>query len=377
MVLAGRARKPAQPLEFASFSCESLAEAEPRALGFTYWFEATPAGEPYDVAVRFVGRRSDVRGRPGPRDQFEVVRTVSSVIPGSGPIALTTRVTDIATGKWNVTAIPKPLPRGDPAAAEASRTGAATGMSIASAMGVVGFAPLVKVQAPGAQLGAWPSLVGVGAVVALAAQSALAAQRGLPVAPITVISLFACLVGLFGAKAYYLVTHPGEKRSLLTIGMSLQGFVLVAIGTLVVGSAVAGLPTLLVLDVTAPGLLLGMTIGRLGCFFGGCCVGRPTGARWGLWSSDRTLGTRRIPVQLFESAMAGALAIASVAVVVASMQLQPGLVFIASISAYVLGRQFLFPLRSIARASKHGRAVTMVVATLMLFAAAVTALVGR
>lgn len=130
MVLAGRARKPAQPLEFASFSCESLAEAEPRALGFTYWFEAAPDGEPYDVAVRFVGRRSDVRGRPGPRDQFEVVRTVSSVIPGSGPIALATRVTDIATGKWNVTAIPKPLPRGDPAAAEASRTGAATGMSI-------------------------------------------------------------------------------------------------------------------------------------------------------------------------------------------------------------------------------------------------------
>ena len=376
MALAGRARKPAQPLEFASFSCEGLAEAEPRALGFTYWFEAVPDGEPYEVAVRFVGRRSDVQGRPGPRDHFEVVRTVSSVIPGSGPVALTTRVIDIATGRWNVTAIPKPLPRGDPAAAKASRAGTTTGMSIASATGVVGFAPLVKVQAPGVQLGAWPGLVGVGTVLALAVQGVLAAQRGLPTASITVISLIACLVGVIGAKVYYLVTHPGEKRSLLTIGMSIQGFVLAAIGTLVVGSVVAGLPALLVLDVTAPGLLLGLTIGRLGCFFGGCCTGIPTAARWGLWSSDRTLGTRRIPVQLFESAMAGVLAIAGVAVV-ASMQLRPGLVFVANISAYVLGRQLLFPLRSIPRASTHGRVATMVVAALVFLASAVTALVAR
>ena len=74
--------------------------------------------------------------------------------------------------------------------------------------------------------------------------------------------------------------------------------------------------------------------------------------------------------------MAGVLAIAGVAVV-ASVQRRPGLVFIASISAYVLGRQLLFPLRSIPRASTHGRVVTMVVAALVFFASAVTALVAR
>lgn len=51
-------------------------------------------------------------------------------------------------------------------------------------------------------------------------------------------------------------------------------------------------------------LLITVTGGRPGRFFAGCCAGRPTASRSGLWSSDRVLAVRRIPVQLWEAATA-------------------------------------------------------------------------
>ncbi len=107
----------------------------------------------------------------------------------------------------------------------------------------------------------------------------------------------------------------------------------------------AQLPLWPLLDHTAPGLMLGMVIGRYGCFFGGCCAGRPTASRWGLWSSDRRVGVRRIPTQLLESAVA---LLIGVAALLALWLVEPrpaGVVFVGSIAAYTLGRQLLFPLR--------------------------------
>jgi len=93
-------------LQIVTFGCDLLADAEPQALGFTYWFDTTTEGEPYPVSIRFTGRRIGVKGRPGPRDGFTVVETLHRVVPGSGPIAITTRVFDVTPGEWHVTAAP-------------------------------------------------------------------------------------------------------------------------------------------------------------------------------------------------------------------------------------------------------------------------------
>src|SRR5581483_5437515 len=42
-----RSGKADGPLEVAPFRCEPVADAEPQALGLTYWFDAAPQGEPY------------------------------------------------------------------------------------------------------------------------------------------------------------------------------------------------------------------------------------------------------------------------------------------------------------------------------------------
>jgi phosphatidylglycerol:prolipoprotein diacylglycerol transferase len=226
------------------------------------------------------------------------------------------------------------------------------------------------------QLGAWPSLVGTGFALALLVQAALASQFGLPWLPLLLVSLGASVAGLLGAKAYFLLTHPGEARSFTTPGLSVQGFVITTLAILLAGAALLDLPPGAALDTTGPSLLVGMAVGRWGCLFGGCCAGRPTASRWGLWSSDRRVGVRRIPVQVMESSLAAVLATAALMGALKAPGAGSGLVLVSSVAAYVLGRQLLFPLRSVARATTHGRLVTLVTASLVLPVATTLLLLG-
>lgn len=348
------AQVQAGALEVTRFSCGPVEGAEPQALGVTYRFQAPPAGTDTAVTVAFTGRRLDLEGEAGPRDSFTTQASVQPVLAGSGRHTLTARVTELNPGRWQVWAAPVPA------------AGAAA-VAPVSAVGETAFAPVVRVRAPGVRLGAWPGLVSLGTVVALLTQAGLAAGRDLGVLWLFGLTFLACLLGVVGAKTYYLATHRGEGTGLLTVGMSVQGFVLTSITTIALGALITGRPVGTVLDVTTPGLLFGMTIGRWGCWLGGCCVGRPTASRWGLWSSDRRLGVRRIPVQLLESTVA--LTLGLLAVTAVRTETAPGgTVFIATIAAYTLARQLLFPLRDLPRATTHGRVITMAVSTTVLLA---------
>ena len=114
-----------------------------------------------------------------------------------------------------------------------------------------------------------------------------------------------------------------------------------------------------VLDSAAPGLLLAKMVGRIGCLLGGCCAGQPHQLSLGVWSSDRSLGVRRVPVQLLESSLAGVVGTLALFGVVLLGASAGGLVFIAAIAAYTAGRQLLFPLRGIPRTITHGPMVML------------------
>lgn len=363
-------------LQVADVGCDALNETEPQALGLTYWFDAEPHGEPYPVIVRIEGHRLGLR-QPGPGDSFIASTSIERVAPGSGRVAVTARIVDIVPGEWNVTATL--ITRRD-RTAERQRTTRPPNPQRVSASGSTGFEPVIRVRAPGVRLGAWPALVSVGVVVALTVQSRLAARAHLPVATTLSVSLIASVVGLLGAKIYYLAEHgidrPFRPRALLTAGMCIQGFVLAAIATASIGMRVAGVPVGPFVDATAPGLLLGMSIGRLGCFFGGCCAGRPTASRWGLWSSDRRVGTRRIPTQLLESALALALGAAALLAGSSGAVGPTGVVFVGAIAAYTLGRQLLFPLRDLPRTTSHGRVLTAAVAAAVVLVDVVVAVLA-
>lgn len=71
-------------------------------------------------------------------------------------------------------------------------------------------------------------------------------------------------------------------------------------------------------DTFAPSMALGTALGRVGCFFAGCCVGTPTGLPWA--------HEGRHPVQLYESL--GALAVLGLVLVAQGWRRVPGEAFL-------------------------------------------------
>lgn len=369
--------EPTGPLRVSEFNCNALAEVEPHALGLTYEFSAASGGDPYSVTIAFEGRRVGVKHQPGTGDRFEVTTTVEPVLPGSGRVAVTTRVPNVKAGSWRVVARPSAHPIGAGRESASGARAVLPRLPGASAEGSTGWAPVIAQKAPGILLGSWAALVALGAAVALGLMGVLAALLGLSVIGVGLVSLVASLVGLLGAKVYYLAVYPDARRQALSGGgMCIQGFVLGAAVGLIVGALVAGIDLGSLLDITAPALMFGMTIGRFGCFFSGCCVGRPTASRWGVWSSDRRLGVRRIPTQLLESALAATIgATALLVLVTVGFSGLPGIVFIGTMAAYVLGRQLLLRLRAESSRTRHGRAITLAVAATLLLADIVVAVI--
>ncbi|MGH3267489.1 MAG: prolipoprotein diacylglyceryl transferase family protein [Trebonia sp.] len=125
-----------------------------------------------------------------------------------------------------------------------------------------------------------------------------------------------------------------------------------------------------------PTLLIGMGIGRHACFWAGCCTGRPTASRWGIWSSDRRLGCRRMPVQLYKAWTALVVGVASLGVILALGLSRSGPVEIVALAAYTLARQAILGFRDEPRHWRNGRALTASLAAAALIAGVVVLVVA-
>jgi phosphatidylglycerol:prolipoprotein diacylglycerol transferase len=348
-------------------------------LAVTYWFDPAPHPEPYPVTVRFSGRRVDVKGRLQSGDRFVQDETIEEVIPGSGPISLTARVRGINPGAWAVTArmLEPASPTRGPRK-QVSATPAAGPLRPATRFWhrwapSAGSAELVRTyptpfaRVPGILPGIWGAMVTLGIAVALVLQALVISRDHLAVGPWLTVSLVAIVVGIVGAKGWFIVLYRCEHRM---NGWCIQGFITGAILAAAILTVVLDLPAGVFLDVIAPGLLVAMAVGRVGCFFAGCCGGSPTASRWGVWSSDQRVGARRIPTQLLESALALSLGLG---VLVVDLGHGPagGAFFVGALAAYTLGRQGLLHLRAEPRKTKLGGLATSVLAAFVLVAAVV------
>jgi phosphatidylglycerol---prolipoprotein diacylglyceryl transferase len=348
----------------------------------TCWLDPGDAGEPYPVSVRFTGRRAGTTGRPRQDDRFDQVETIGSAVPGGGPVSVTAKVDDLTPGEWIVWAkagtataahngltvhqLPAPQSRppgmrrflwakGNPVQPGGSGTRVMTGAA--------GFA-----TGPGLIPGSWLALVAAGVVVALAVQTALASRAHLSIAATLVVSLAASAAGAAGARVWYVALNRGKVQGIPTQGLCAQGFIAAAVIVLLAGLPLAGLPIGTFLDVTTPGLFFGMAVGRQGCFLHGCCVGRPTASRWGLWASDGRVGARRVPTQQLESLACLVIGVTALLLVLQSQPPAGGAVFAGALAAYTLIRQLLFPYRAEPRRTSLGRRASLIAAGLVLIA---------
>ena len=349
------------------------AKAVEELLTVTYWLDPGQQGDPFSATVRFSGRRAGVTGKPQPGDTFSQDETVERIVPGSGPVAVTTEVRGINQGEWTATARPvgpagsRPYrsypPAGDnPAAVPRVPWPRHVAISTDPDM-TVHTARLLRTKVPGIVRFAYASLVSLGVLAGLGLEALLLSHGHYPLLRPMLYSVLAIVAGVIGGKAWYVAVHRGRKFD----GWCIQGFVAgAAVVVAVAAAAGAGVPAGAFLAAATPALLIGMAIGRLGCFWAGCCTGRPTAARWGIWSSDRHLGCRRAPAQLLES-LAALISGVTVLVVVLVLGLpRSGPVAIIGLAVYTLCRQFILGLRAEPRVWRYGRRVTAAAAVIAL-----------
>lgn len=114
-----------------------------------------------------------------------------------------------------------------------------------------------------------------------------ARARGLDANRVMDLGIWIIISALVGAKLLLLIvdfdTFRSDPRELLTLARSGGVFY----GGLIAAVVVAlwylrrhRMPMWSVTDAFAPGIALGHVVGRLGCFFAGCCFGRATDVPW-------------------------------------------------------------------------------------------------
>jgi phosphatidylglycerol:prolipoprotein diacylglycerol transferase len=114
-----------------------------------------------------------------------------------------------------------------------------------------------------------------------------ARARGLDANRVMDLGIWIIISALIGAKLLLLVVefeafkqNPRELLTLLRSGGVFYGGLIAAVAVAMWYMRRHRLPVWGVSDAFAPGIALGHVIGRLGCFFAGCCFGRQTDVPW-------------------------------------------------------------------------------------------------
>ena len=152
----------------------------------------------------------------------------------------------------------------------------------------------------------------------LGLQFALRRARGRGLDPNRVMDLGIWIIvsALVGAKLLLLAVewdvygrNPRELLTLVRSGGVFYGGLIVAVLVAMAYMWRHRMPIWHVSDVFAPGIALGHVVGRLGCFFAGCCFGRPADVPWAVtFHSEHAqlnvgtpLGIPLHPTQLYEA----------------------------------------------------------------------------
>lgn len=347
-------------------------------LAVTAWCPPPPPDGPDTLTVRFTGhlvtRRFDEDdGEPSPptNDRFSIDETFERV-GRAGRVAVTARIRDLTPGDWSVTAAVVSDTDAARRSGRRPRRSPDVGLPVSSwslrrrppaAPGECALSTHLPPLAVGAGIipVVWAVTAVIGTVIGLIVQQVVVADVRPRPGGTLIVSIAGVAAGIVAAKVWFVVLHRREPRfEGWAVQGFLAGFAVVAVSLLLASSTPVGA----YLDTAAPGLFTGLAIGRVGCFFAGCCSGRPTTSRVGLWSSDQRVGTRRVPTQLLESALAATVALGaglSVGVGGASS----GWVFVAAVGAYTALRQAILGLRLEGRQSTVGPRVVAAVAAVV------------
>lgn len=113
-------------------------------------------------------------------------------------------------------------------------------------------------------------------------------RRGAPTAPLERALTWAVPAGIVGARADYVISHPGEFSSPLEVlrvwqgGLALFGGLIAGLGVGVLFAHRAGFHVPRLLDAAAPSIALAIAVGRVGDLLLLDHLGKPTSSAWAI-----------------------------------------------------------------------------------------------
>ncbi|GAB4272798.1 MAG: prolipoprotein diacylglyceryl transferase [Deferrisomatales bacterium] len=139
-----------------------------------------------------------------------------------------------------------------------------------------------------------------------------ARRRGMDPAALQDLGLLAVVSALVGARLFYValewrhfVEHPLQIVEIWKGGLVFYGGFLAATAAAAAFVRRRGLPFWTTADVAAPAVALGQALGRVGCFFAGCCYGAACELPWAVTFTDprglAPLGQPLHPTQLYSA----------------------------------------------------------------------------
>lgn len=159
-------------------------------------------------------------------------------------------------------------------------------------------------------------LLAVAFLVSLWVAGREARRAGLDATRVSDLAIYVLIAGLLGAKLMllavdwsYFSQHPRDLLSILQSGGVFYGGLIGALPVAWYFARRYDLDGWRTADTMAPAVVIGQSIGRLGCLMAGCCHGLPASVPWAVtFSSDyaaRTVGTPLHtplhPTQVYES----------------------------------------------------------------------------
>jgi phosphatidylglycerol:prolipoprotein diacylglycerol transferase len=191
-------------------------------------------------------------------------------------------------------------------------------------------------------------LIGIAAAVLLTLR--LANRAGISQDIIYIASLWAVIFGLLGARLTHVLDNmdfyrdnPGEILALWKGGLGWYGGLVGGIMGVVVYALIRKFSLRRFLDVGAPGVILGLSIGRIGCTINGDAAGTATSLPWGFVytnpGSFAPLGITTHPAPVYE--ILWNMAIFALLWRLKDRLKPDGSLFLVMVAAYSLARFFI------------------------------------
>lgn len=204
---------------------------------------------------------------------------------------------------------------------------------------------------PGFTVSSYVAMLYLGCVTGVLAGAAVAQARGLEPIRFAVATCVLLVPAFAGARLWFVAVNWPVFRSERGRawrrgdgGWSVYGGLAGGFIASVPLLAATSMPLWRFWDAAAITMLVGLILTRLGCAMNGCCGGRETSGRLGMWLPDRSgVWLRRVPTQLLEAGW-GLLVLISVLLVRSHLSLD-GTLFAAAAAAYGIGRLLLEPQR--------------------------------